>query len=687
MSARAIDRGLVYLRRSGKRQETSLSTQLDWAIEEAKRLKIRLDASASDLEFMRTKRLHSHKGIRLDDGVSGSDLDRPGFMALNRDALSYRGISHVLIFRRDRFSRPEVTTDAMEKERELSSAGITLVLSTKIIEPAQRGRRDLARDIEAMLEYSSGGEFLEKLAETMIVTHKALAKQGFSTGGTPPYGHVRGLFGPDGKLVEVLPKGKTVRQEGFHVRWIPGDDDENRAKIRTWMYILARCESGDGAKRIANQLNQSGIPSPGAGTIRTDGGSRHKVTGKWSQTSVLNIARNSAISAIKTYGTRSEGKFRRLSEDKWRFLDDSDRRPDDKPKVIRNPEQLIITAGTGASPIVAPERLSKIQAMLEKRGRCQRGIPRAKDPTKYPLSGRVIDLSDGCGSPMYGTTQSGRPVMRCGRYMRTASAECNNNQVDGEALLRHVLGSILSSIGGLFARDELKSELLKIANSEDSNRISGKLHEAQLAESKLKSLRADLELIQKNLARAKDQESYDSIDHERLTVKKEIDDLELMMRNADSVEVDVSFDPHEEVERALCKLNDIQLIASNADARLEIRTMLSELGCRVGLSFVDAIKGKKRTVRKLAGGIIVFGDQDLPVKLHGKDRVGPCDGNPDITERDNQNHNAEGPGSSGPSAKDNSIDGNGLPSSPDVFPTKCYQEDISITKVNRADRI
>ena len=49
--------------------------------------------------------------------------------------------------------------------------------------------------------------------------------------------------------------------------------------------------------------------------------------------------------------------------------------------------------------------------------------------------------------------------------------------------------------------------------------------------------------------------------------------------------------------------------------------MLSQLGCRVGLSFVESIKGKKRVVRKLAGGIIVFGNGELPVPIHGKDAI------------------------------------------------------------------
>src|SRR3954451_14458660 len=40
-------------------------------------------------------RLHRHKGLRLDDGVTGADLTRPGFRAVIDDALADRRVSHV----------------------------------------------------------------------------------------------------------------------------------------------------------------------------------------------------------------------------------------------------------------------------------------------------------------------------------------------------------------------------------------------------------------------------------------------------------------------------------------------------------------------------------------------------------------------------------------------------------------
>ena len=142
---RITNRGLIYLRRSGKRQETSLYTQLEWATREAAMLEVTIDATASDLEYMRAHSLHSYKSIRLDDGITGSDPTRPGFMALIRDARSDPSISHVLIYRRDRFSRPEDAIEAVQTEKQLWSAGVTVVFSNKTIQPGQRGKRDAGK--------------------------------------------------------------------------------------------------------------------------------------------------------------------------------------------------------------------------------------------------------------------------------------------------------------------------------------------------------------------------------------------------------------------------------------------------------------------------------------------------------------------------------------------------------------
>jgi hypothetical protein len=75
--------------------------------------------------------------------------------------------------------------------------------------------------------------------------------------------------------------------------------------------------------------------------------------------------------------------------------------------------------------------------------------------------------------------------------------------------------------------------------------------------------------------------------------------------------------PEEEVEAALALLDDIQRTAADPTARTRVLPMIQRLGLRIGLQFVDGIKGKKRRVRRLAGGMMAFGDASLPV---GRDK-------------------------------------------------------------------
>jgi hypothetical protein len=105
---RVKNRGLVYLRRSTDKQEISLPRQLDWAITAARQHAVALDADPTDLDRMQSARLSSLNGIRLDDGISGFDLSRPGFLAFNHDAVADPTVSHVFFL--SEIGSPALTT-------------------------------------------------------------------------------------------------------------------------------------------------------------------------------------------------------------------------------------------------------------------------------------------------------------------------------------------------------------------------------------------------------------------------------------------------------------------------------------------------------------------------------------------------------------------------------------------------
>ena len=152
------------------------------------------------------------------------------------------------------------------------------------------------------------------------------------------------------------------------------------------------------------------------------------------------------------------------------------------------------------------------------------------------------------------------------------------------------------------------------------------------------------------------------------------------------------------VDSALALLDDITRVVSTPKARQEVNPLLSRLGMRIGLSFTEGQKGKKRRIRLLASGKIVFGNEPLPVPLFGKDNLdhgggsGGCDHQPDSGAPcgDSERSGNEGEMKvKKESVSTNEKSGEGASPSPESTPNRPngQPEGISITKVSRADRI
>jgi hypothetical protein len=693
---RTKNRALAYLRRSTDKQEISLPSQLDWALATARQHGVLIDAEPADLPLMQARHLHAYKALRLDDGVSGSDLSRPGFRAVIDDALADRTVSHMLIYKRDRFARPGDAIPMVQVEKQLLEAGLTLVFSEGLSLPYPAGQQDIARDIGLLFGYYQGGEELRKHAERVLGFQRRLAEQGFRTGGNAPYGFARVLVDAGGNAVERLQPGKRVQQAGCHVRVVPDDP----AKLAVWMQILALKEQGWGCKRIANFLNERRIPSPDAGRVRTDHGARHQVTGKWKHNTVAELCRNPIILGVQQYGRRSEGTIRRLGAEGPRLLDENDRSPAGEARIIFNEPALRVERQVGESQFDR-ERWAAIQQQMDERGQSQRGIRRAKDPARYPLACRVLDLTGGCGSVLYGRTASGRLVYTCGRYMRSDGAECASNQVDAEALLRFTLRTLKQLTEWHGNREKLRQKLLERARREGAAQAINPV-ERELASLRLRLTEADdtLETAKRRMAQEKDDARYDALagEFDRLRGERQqllqaIGDCEARLAPAPVTS------PEQAAEGALGLLDDVARIAAEPAARAEVNPLLRRLGIWVGLTFGTVVKGQKRRVQRLLSGRMTFGDTPLPVPLFGARHLegGPhgdgCEA-PLPSEAGREVVGTKGDVVCESRAEREAAEGEGI-GPPSAAPALCdptlpmvsQPEGISITKVSRGDWI
>ncbi len=616
---RPKNRGLDYLRRSTDKQEISLPRQLDWAIAAARQHGVVLDAAVADLTHMQAQRLHSYKTLRLDDGITGSDLTRPGFLALNRDALADTCVSHVFFFKRDRFARPDDAMQAAQIEKKLLLAGITVVHSDGVMLPLRRGEQNILRDMELLLAYYQGGEELRKHAERVLGAQQQLAAGGYRVGGNPPYGFVRVLVDASGSILEELPPGKTVRQPGCHVRVRPKFPE----KIAVWLQMLEWKAQGWGVKRIAKELNDRGIPSPDAGRTRTDHGVKHLVPGKWGHNTVADLCHNAAILGIQEYGKRSEGKIRRLGTDGPRLLEEeTDWTPQGRPRVITNDPSVRVCKPVGEAQF-DPERWQAIQRQMDERGRNQRGIPRAKDPGRYPLACRLLDLTDNYGSILYGRTTHSRAVYTCGRYMRTAGSECASNQVDAEAMLRFTLKTLRQFVDLHGRRDKLRQKLLERARRDGQGPVlDPRAVELARLQARQAELQAQHATIEYRMARERDDALYAGLSRQYQAAQAELAAVAEAIRRQEVAQMPVEArSPEAQAEAALALLDDVGRITADPAARAEVNSLLKRLGLWIGLWFQPAIKGTKRAVQRLSSGRMVFGDGPLPVPLFGKDNI------------------------------------------------------------------
>ncbi len=352
---------------------------------------------------------------------------------------------------------------------------------------------------------------------------------------------------------------------------------------------------------------------------------------------------------------------------------------------------------------------------MRERGVNQRGVARVKDPARYPLACRVLDMSDGCGSILYARTSQGRPLYTCGRYMRTASAECHNNGIDAEALLRFTLKTLKQLVARHGNRQRLRELLLerarRAAGQPDDSPPVAELRRLQGRES---LLREEQETIEYRMAREKDDALYDALRRQHESGRSQIEDVRQRLVKLESEQAaSASRTPEEEAEAALSLLDDVTRITDDPKARAEVNPLLGRLGVWIGLRFADAIKGKKRVVRRLQSGVITFGGTP-PIAIHGADNTGDAPGGcrqppspalgRDEQGADKQNNLPAG-GLSEPAAASDVFDGSGrverqqagagqtcpapAADSPcgHARPSGSRPEGISSTKVSRGERI
>ncbi|HET6328315.1 MAG TPA: recombinase family protein [Planctomycetaceae bacterium] len=616
MSARLKRRALTYLRRSSLRQELGIRNQLEWAIAEAAKLGVSLDAERDDVVHMEREGLKEFKSIFLDDGVTGANLQREAFTLFRETAIRDRSVSHLFIYKSDRFARPEQANEACSLEIELLLAGITIVFHNRVANPRERGVRYIAEDVQQLFEYHQSGQFLPDHAERILRARAHLARQGYWTGGPAPYGCGRMLVDAEGNKIQELEDGMTVRREGCHVRIFLKD----LVKIQVWLQILDwYANHGWGVKKIARRLNELGVPSSRAGKVAVIRGVKQLIPGRWDHRQVARLIENRAIIGELEFGKKLTGAHRRLSPTGPRLLTDAERDAIGRPINMKSDPADRIVAPSGYKAKASRELFDACQEQRRQRGASQRGI-RKSEAADYPLSMRIFDGSEGCDSLMYGTLEKGRRRYVCSKYSESKCRQCHHHYVDANAALRFALAVLRQRVLQLGGRAELRNRLTKLANTEVGSPVSNRERELELAEQRLQNLEQDLTIIGRNLARADD--LYPVVKAEYESVTREIDQQHQRIGTL-KAQVGAEQDrrnPEDQVEQALALLDQLERIAANPEGRAEASALLTKLDFLIAFRF-GANRPKSRPSRIPVGGMITIGDPESPIRVRYLDGV------------------------------------------------------------------
>lgn len=601
-----LGRAVFYTRDSGGKHEQTPIEYLAWAERETDRLGLQFNGTCDAIQEMMRTGAPTIGDLYFDYCVQGHLMKRPALDALKERVKNDQSVSHVFVPRRDRLARPDDPLEGVKLEQDLRMHGITLVFMDRTLPPLKRsGRRDVIETLTTMLDYDVSGKFRQDLSAKVIYAQLRLAKQGYSAGGRPSFGFRRWLVREDATPVRELMAGEIVRQGGHHVMWLPGP----QAELDLVRRILEMLETMPAA-RVARQLTSEGIPSPDSGRKRTDNGVEHAVSGVWHQSTIVNIARNSLLRAIVSYGQRSMGDQYRHSPTGPRALGDEDLRADGKPRVVRNGEAELIRVQGKFEPPVNPELVERVTRLLDLRAGTQRGKPRSRDPGQNPLGGRIYDLN--CTWPMYRAPYNGTFRYVCGGYLQSHGHQCSYNHVDGIKAARFSLAAIRHYALRPDRLEQLRVKLQQRATAESQRLNEGKELEAMRGE--LAATRKKLTVASQNLGLAQTPDQFqavsrvfDDLKKEEARLLLEVEALEQRPRSTGTA--------HVELSAALSTLDKLADLAKDRTNLPALTELFRQLNVQLFVRF-QPIKLKKRVESRVAGGVLTLGSANPPVEKY-----------------------------------------------------------------------
>ena len=395
------------------------------SIENQKRI---LETFARDNGFLNCR-------LFVDDGWSGANFQRPGFMEM-MDCVESGEVKCVITKDLSRMGRNYLQV-GMFTEITFPKKGVRFIAINDGVDSAQ-GENDLTPLKNLFNEW-----MVRDTSKKIKAVKRAKGMSGKPTTTQPVYGY---LIGEDERFIV----------------------DEEAAPVVKQIYDL--CLAGNGPSKIARVLTEQGVPTPGTLEYRRTGSTRRYHPGyecKWATNTIVHILeRKEYLGHLVNFKTEKVSYKVKSS--------------------VENPEEKQVIFENAHEPIIDPDTWERVQELRKQR----------KRPNRYDEVGLFSGLlfCADCGSVLYQQRYENKTRKQdcyiCGNYKKRTH-DCTAHFIRTDLLTAGVTAN-LKKITAYAAKHEKQFMKLLVQQNEDGGkrRNAAKKRELETAEKRIGELSA-----------------------------------------------------------------------------------------------------------------------------------------------------------------------------------------------------
>jgi site-specific DNA recombinase len=438
-----------------------------------------------------------------DEGFSGTTFEsRPAFTKLLNDVENGADFRIVLVYDESRWGRARNPRMNGYWKTHFERFGVKV----RIINSQSNNGNDVGSYVVEAVESAESSEFIKKLSRATLRGEKANALNGYSNGGSAPYGYKRvALNKVTGKKVRELTPGLRAYNDE-KVIYELGDP----AEVSIVKKIFNLKSQGLGYKRIASILNEEGVPCPKRGRWKNK-------DQKWSIGTIYTIVTNPTYTGSRIFNRHPQSHLSGTDKESW----------------LNQPNEWVIKKN--AHPAIISEEL--FNRVNKSRKDYQRQNRRYYE-SPYLLSGLL--KCQHCGYNFQGQTrkltskETGKDYEKKyyedSGYMNKGNAVCNSYLLRKEAIEEFIIKKIKELITPKSFIDRVvKSVENKL---QDKNNIELQLKEiSSQMEKKGKAAANLLELLRNGI-------TLKEVQDDLLRINKENDHLQKMYNDLKEKTID-----------------------------------------------------------------------------------------------------------------------------------------------------